>query len=115
NYKEVQEKALEKFFEKDLPLWIETHTKHLKDNGSNGHYVGNKLSLADLQTANNIDHFRCLYKGDEIVDKIKQGSPEIWKVKETVDSEPRLQAWRQSQTYKKHIAASEAIYANTGI
>ncbi|KAF8924910.1 hypothetical protein BGZ47_003608 [Haplosporangium gracile] len=115
NYKEVQEKALKMFFERDLPLWIETHTKHLKDNGSNGHYVGNKLSLADLQTANNIDHFQCLYKGDEIVDKIKQGSPEIWKVKETVDSEPRLQGWRQSETYKKHIAVSQAMYANTGI
>ncbi|KAK3840182.1 MAG: hypothetical protein JOS17DRAFT_726300 [Linnemannia elongata] len=115
NYKEVQEKALEAFFKKDLPVWIETHTKHLKDNGSNGHYVGNKLSLADLQTANAIDHFKCLYKGDEIVDQIKQGSPEIWKVIETVESEPRLQAWRQSDAYKKHVSISQAMYANTGI
>ncbi|KAF9543772.1 hypothetical protein EC957_000467 [Mortierella hygrophila] len=115
NYKEVQEKALEKFFEKELPVWIETHTKHLKDNGSNGHYVGNKLSLADLMTANSIDHFKCLYKGDEIVDKIKQGSPEIWKVKETVDSEPRLQTWRQSEAYKKQVSNSQLMYAHSGI
>ncbi|KAG0373372.1 Glutathione S-transferase S1 [Mortierella sp. AD032] len=115
NYKEVQEKALESFLKKDLPLWIETHTKHLKDNGSNGHYVGNKTSLADLQTANVIDHFKCLYKGDVIVQQIQQGSPEIWKVKETVDNEPRLQKWRQSDEYKTHIAFSQARYANTGI
>ncbi|KAG0315782.1 hypothetical protein BGZ97_007833 [Linnemannia gamsii] len=115
NYKEVQEKAMETFLKKDLPLWIETHTKHLKDNGSNGHYFGNKLSLADLETANDIDHFQCLYRGDEIVNQIKQGSPEIWRVKETVDNEPRLQSWRQSEGYKKHVATSQAMYARTGI
>ncbi|KAG9060989.1 Glutathione S-transferase S1 [Linnemannia hyalina] len=114
-YKEVQEKALETFFEKELPRWIETHTKHLKDNGSNGHYVGNKLSLADLQTANVIDHLKFLHKGDEMVDKIKQGSPEIWKVKEAVDSEPRLQTWRQSETYKKHASLSQVVYAHASI
>ena len=71
--------------------------------------------MADLQTANVIDHFKCLYKGDEIVDRIKQGSPEIWKVKETVDSEPRLQTWRQSEAYKTHVSISQAMYAHTGI
>lgn len=49
NYKEVQEKALEAFFKKDLPVWIETHTKHLKDNGSNGHYVGNKVNRQEAK------------------------------------------------------------------
>ncbi|KAG0045630.1 hypothetical protein BGZ90_008398, partial [Linnemannia elongata] len=97
NYKEVQEKALEAFYKKELPVWIEAHTKHLKDNGSNGHYVGNKVA------------------SDEILDKIKQGSPEIWKVKETVDSEPRLQTWRQSEAYKKHISFSQVMYAKAGI
>ncbi|KAG0042987.1 hypothetical protein BGZ89_006680, partial [Linnemannia elongata] len=73
------------------------------------------LSLADLMTANAIDHIKCLHKGDEILDKIKQGSPEIWKVKETVDSEPRLQTWRQSEAYKKHISYSQVMYAKAGI
>ncbi|KAF9109672.1 Glutathione S-transferase S1 [Mortierella sp. AM989] len=114
NFKDVMDKALDTFMTQTLPLWIETHTKHLKDNGSNGHYVGNRLSLADLQTANDIDHFACLYKGDKIVELIKK-SPEIWKVKEAVDSEPKLQQWRQSEGYKNHVAASQAIYANTGI
>ncbi|KAF9286489.1 Glutathione S-transferase S1 [Mortierella alpina] len=114
NYKEVMDKALELFLSQQLPLWIETHTKHLKDNGSNGHYVGNKISLADLLTANCIDHFAIQFGGPKIVEMIKK-SPEIWKVKEKVDAEPRLQAWRQSEGYKKHISASTAMYANTGI
>ncbi|KAG0211475.1 hypothetical protein BGX28_007836 [Mortierella sp. GBA30] len=114
NYKEVMDKALETFLTQHLPLWIETHTKHLKDNGSNGHYIGNKLSLADLQTANDIDHFQFTFGGDKIVELIKK-SPEIWKVKETVDAEPMLQRWRQSEAYKKHLAMSQAIYTNTGV
>ncbi|KAG0252758.1 Glutathione S-transferase S1 [Mortierella polycephala] len=114
NYKDVMEKALDTFLTQTLPLWIETHSKHLKDNGSNGHYVGNKLSLADIQTANDIDHFKCLYGGDKIVAMI-QKSPEICKVKETVDNEPRLQKWRQSEVYKGHVALTQTLYANTGI
>ncbi|KAG0311723.1 hypothetical protein BGZ99_009950 [Dissophora globulifera] len=108
NYKNVMHRAMELFLAQTLPLWIDTHSKHLRDNGSNGHYVGNKMSLADLQTANNIDHFACLNRGDEIVAMIK-ACPEIWRVKETVDSEPRLQAWRKSEAYKKHIEVSQAM------
>ncbi|KAF9434829.1 hypothetical protein BGZ76_007339 [Entomortierella beljakovae] len=114
NYKEVMDKAMDRFLTQTLPQWIETHTKHLKDNGSNGHYIGNRLSLADLQTANDIDHFTCLNNGDKILDLIKN-SPEIWKVKVAVDNEPKLQQWRQSEEYKKHVSASQASYCNTGI
>ncbi|KAF9954364.1 hypothetical protein BGZ65_004078 [Modicella reniformis] len=114
NFKDKMDESFETFMTKALPVWIETHSKHLKDNGSNGHYVGDKLSLADLQTANDIDHFACLYKGDKIIEAIKN-CPEIWRVKEEVDKEPRLQAWRQSKGYKKHVALSQTMYANTGI
>ncbi|KAG0241726.1 hypothetical protein B0O80DRAFT_241760 [Mortierella sp. GBAus27b] len=114
NFKDRRDATFEMFMTQNLPVWIETHTKHLKDNGSNGHYVGNKLSLADLQTANTIEHFSCLYRGNEILEEIKK-SPEIWRVKETVDQEPRLQTWRQSEDYKKHIATSLAMYGDAGI
>ncbi|KAG9322600.1 hypothetical protein KVV02_007913 [Mortierella alpina] len=105
------DKALDLFLTQHLPLWIETHTKHLKDNGSNGHYVGDKISLADLLTANDIDHFQIQFGGPKIVELIKK-SPEIWKVKEKVDAEPRLQAWRQSEAYKNHISLSISVVAN---
>lgn len=109
------DKAFDRFLSEELPLWIETHTKHLKDNGSNGHYVGNKLSLADLKTANIIDHIQTIKDGDKVLEMIKKNSPEIWKVKETVDAEPRLQQWRQSEGYLRHLAMSKTLYANTGI
>ncbi|KAF9966203.1 hypothetical protein BGZ70_003016 [Mortierella alpina] len=114
NYKEVMAKALDLFLTQHLPLWIETHTKHLKDNGSNGHYVGDKISLADILTANAIDHFAIQYGGPQIIELVKK-SPEIWKVKEKVDAEPRLQAWRQSEGYKSHVRSSVKMYANTGM
>ncbi|KAF9198050.1 Glutathione S-transferase S1 [Haplosporangium sp. Z 27] len=114
NYKNIMDKTTETFLTKTLPVWIETHTAHLKDNGSNGHYVGNRLSLADLQTANTIDMIAIQYKGQEMVDLIKQ-SPEIWKVKEAVDNEPKLQKWRQSEEYKTLIKQSLVLYGNAGI
>ncbi|KAI1315510.1 hypothetical protein EDD11_000691 [Mortierella claussenii] len=114
NFKDKMEQAFQTFITATLPQWIEAHSKHLKDNGSNGHYVGNKLSLADIQTANIIDHFACLKQGDEIVAKIKE-SDEIWRVKERVDTDPRLREWRASEGYKKLVATSQVMYANTGL
>lgn len=43
NYKEVMDKAMDAFLTSWLPLWIETHAKYLRDNGSNGHYVGDQV------------------------------------------------------------------------
>ncbi|GJJ78416.1 hypothetical protein EMPS_10775 [Entomortierella parvispora] len=115
NFKEVMDKSMDIFMSTQLPYWIETHSKYLRDNGSNGHYIGDQLSLADLQTANNLDHFAVIKDGHKILDMVKKNGPEIWKVKETVDQEPRLQKWRQSEGYKAHLAMSQMRYASTGI
>lgn len=40
---EVQQKTLAFFKANTLPTWIKTHTKHLLDNGDNGHYIGNRV------------------------------------------------------------------------
>ncbi|KAF9348569.1 hypothetical protein BGX34_002399, partial [Mortierella sp. NVP85] len=42
NFKDRMDTTFDTFMTQALPVWIETHTKHLKDNGSNGHYVGQK-------------------------------------------------------------------------
>jgi len=42
---EVQPQALSFFMASTLPTWIQTHTKHLLDNGDNGHYIGNKVNI----------------------------------------------------------------------
>ncbi|KAF8899863.1 hypothetical protein BGZ58_006924, partial [Dissophora ornata] len=43
--------AREKFVNETLPPWVAMHEKHLRANGSNGHYLNNKLTMADLKTS----------------------------------------------------------------
>ncbi|KAF9584284.1 hypothetical protein BGW38_006979 [Lunasporangiospora selenospora] len=114
NFKDKMETALETFLTQSLPQWINAHVFHLRNNGSNGHYVGNKLSLADILTANTIDFIKCLYGNEKILAMIEK-CPEIMKVKENVDREPRLQTWRQSEEYKSIAENTRKLYANTGI
>lgn len=70
-----------------------------------------QLSLADIKTANAIDHFACQPKGDELIEIIKT-SPALWKVKETVDSHPKLAKWRVSEEFKELEASTKAFYDN---
>ncbi|KAF9112065.1 hypothetical protein BGX27_004013 [Mortierella sp. AM989] len=107
NMPEVQEKTRASFLDYTLPNWIATHERHLVDNGSNGHYLGDKLSLADIKTANVIDHFAHQQKDQEIIEKIKK-SPALWKVKETVDA--KLAKWRASDDFKTLATSTTAFY-----
>ena len=40
---EVKHKMLQDFKNVRLATWVAVHTKHLIDNGDNGHYMGNKV------------------------------------------------------------------------
>ena len=42
-YADKRKAALERFMKSTLPTFIADHEFHLKDNGSNGYYVGNKV------------------------------------------------------------------------
>ncbi|KAG0049810.1 hypothetical protein BGZ83_005367 [Gryganskiella cystojenkinii] len=111
NFPEVQEKSLELFKTQFLPNWIRTHERHLIDNGSNGHYLGDKLTLADIKTANVIDHFALQPYGEQLVALIK-AAPALWKVKETVDAHPKLCKWRQSEDFKKLESTTKHLYSD---
>lgn len=41
--REARKKAMEAFRDGPFTQWVAIHDKHLKDNGSNGHYIGNKV------------------------------------------------------------------------
>lgn len=69
------------------------------------------MTLADIKTANAIDHFALQPKGDDLVEIIKK-SPALWKVKETVDSHPKLSKWRTSEEFKELEAGTKAFYEN---
>lgn len=44
-YADKRKQALESFLTQKLPRFIEDHEFHLKANGNNGHYVGNRVKL----------------------------------------------------------------------
>ena len=43
-YEDKRKEALDRWLTKCIPRFIEDHEFHLKANGNNGHYVGNKVS-----------------------------------------------------------------------
>ncbi|KAF8937348.1 hypothetical protein EDD21DRAFT_423606 [Dissophora ornata] len=113
-YEDKRKVALESFMEKSLPNFIADHEFHLKANGSNGHYVGNKLSLADIHLANVIDHFSHLPSGKAITAEF-QKSKTLWKVKEVVEQNAEISAWRATDECKALASGSVAVYARTAV
>lgn len=111
NLPEVHDKVFEFFKNNTLPTWIETHEKHLADNGNNGHYVGNKLTLADIRTATVIDHWQTLPEGKEIMEKVGK-SEALMKVHAAVANEPRIAAWKASKLYCELEKSSTQFFAN---
>ncbi|KAI7832652.1 hypothetical protein BC939DRAFT_472248 [Gamsiella multidivaricata] len=108
---DVKERQLAAFLNNTLPTWIQTHEKHLHDNGNNGHYVGEKLSLADIRTAVAIEHLTLQPQAAQIMEVINKSEPLI-KVKETVAKDPKIAAWRASEQGRKLTEASKAFFTN---
>ncbi|OAQ28130.1 hypothetical protein K457DRAFT_139014 [Linnemannia elongata AG-77] len=77
--------------------WIKYHEQHLQANGANGHYVGNKVSLADVKTDYVISMIQGL-SGDELVSEEK--TPAIWKVRQEMDKIGGVAEWKASEEYK---------------
>ncbi|KAF9968874.1 Glutathione S-transferase S1 [Mortierella alpina] len=106
--------ALERFLTSTLPAFIADHDFHLKANGSNGHFVGNKISLADIHLANIIDHFSHLPKGQVFTAQFRT-SEAIWKVKEAVERQPDIAAWRASAECEVFVQGSINYYKCTAV
>ncbi|KAG0297792.1 hypothetical protein BGZ98_000426 [Dissophora globulifera] len=86
------------FSETKIPNWIRIHEEHLKANGLNGHYVGDQVSLADLKTANLVDMIlRLPTTGQLITPEI---APGLLKVKEAIDTHPKIVQWRETSLFK---------------
>ncbi|KAF9959720.1 hypothetical protein BGZ72_008967 [Mortierella alpina] len=111
-YADKRKVALERFMTSTLPAFIADHDFHLKENGSNGHFVGNQLSLADIHLANIIDHFSQLPQGQIFTAEFRK-CKSIWKVKETVDSQPDIAAWRASAEWKVFAQGAINHYMST--
>ncbi|KAF9930910.1 Glutathione S-transferase S1 [Linnemannia zychae] len=97
-----------------LKKFLEDHEYHLKENGSNGHYVGKKLSLADIHLWNIVHFFGTAPWGQDVIDMFKL-YPYVWKVWETVDKLPQLAKWRASDEFRAYEKKSIEDYSEFAV
>ncbi|KAF9215468.1 hypothetical protein BGZ59_001288 [Podila verticillata] len=93
-------------FNESIKHWLEFHEKYLRDNGSNGHYVGSTMSIADVLTVNLINIVVGIYGGD-VVTEAK--TPALWKVKTTLEAIPSYAAWTQTESFKAISARNKEV------
>ncbi|KAG0296230.1 hypothetical protein BGZ98_001059, partial [Dissophora globulifera] len=102
--KSDEEKAtvLNTFLTKSLPTWSNIQEAHLKSNNRNGHYVGNRTTLADIRTTTMLDALTKIIGADRVKSVINEtNTPGIHKVVTNVQSNPSYAAWINSDEYKK--------------
>ncbi|KAK9766428.1 hypothetical protein K7432_004483 [Basidiobolus ranarum] len=79
----------------------EIHEALLIKNGSNGHYIGNKFSLADFKLANTIQRLEeWVPEGAQPFPVSASATPAIWKVYKGVNSHSSIATWRSSPFYE---------------
>ncbi|KAF9967893.1 hypothetical protein BGZ70_007758 [Mortierella alpina] len=105
--KEDRPAFLERFKKNNLTQWIASHEKHLTANGSNGHHVGDQLSNPDIKTASFVDHL-VRVGGEEVI--ISEVTPAIWKVKTTLEQNPKYAEWRDSEQFKSFTKVNLSFF-----
>ncbi|KAG0224228.1 hypothetical protein BGW41_005175 [Actinomortierella wolfii] len=112
--KPYQEAERQRFIDSYLDQWIRTHEAVLAKNGSNGHYVGNRTSLADIKTAVAIEQLlNELYdfQGGDYAGRINPtATPNLWKVRENVLKKKSYRKWRESQTFKDLKPSTQQLF-----
>ncbi|KAF8942294.1 Glutathione S-transferase S1 [Haplosporangium gracile] len=111
---ERRKRGLEIFLQHFLPEFISDHEMHLKANGSNGFYVGNRLSLADIHLANVVDHFSHLPIAHLIIPSFEK-SELISKVRANVEKHPLIAAWRASEEWESLRQGSFVCYKKSAL
>ncbi|KAG0098593.1 hypothetical protein BGZ93_011030 [Podila epicladia] len=104
----------ESFMAGALRKFIRDHEFHLQSNGNNGHYVGNRISLADIHLANAVHYFQTFPCGKMIEEVFRESEP-IWKVVEKVLANPEIAAWRKTADFKQLERGSVEWYAQYAI
>lgn len=100
-----------KYYTEVLSKFISLHEAHLAKNGGNGHYVGNHMTLADMKTAMLMDRLMLLRpKGANEVGFSKEQTPNLWKLRETVNEYPSMKKWRESARFKELDASTRTIF-----
>ncbi|KAH7034061.1 hypothetical protein BKA57DRAFT_476433 [Linnemannia elongata] len=103
---EVKQEQMTNFLTKKVPNWIRVHEEHLRANGSNGHYVGDSITLADLKSTMLLDMILRFPPGVGLINP--ETAPGLLKVKATVDENPKIKAWRETELYKSQRTSRAA-------
>ncbi|KAG0078431.1 hypothetical protein BGZ90_005256 [Linnemannia elongata] len=109
--REARKKAMEAFRDGPFTQWVAIHDKHLKNNGSNGHYIGNKLTLADIRTSNLIEHLLLQTEGERLAGIIERCSS-LRRLRTEVAHDPRVEKWRSSRAYKTLTDATGQYFSD---
>ncbi|KAF9976651.1 hypothetical protein BGZ73_008122 [Actinomortierella ambigua] len=91
-------KALQSFIDNQMAKWVRIHEQHLSANGNNGHYVGDEVSLADLRAAAILSVLERLPNIHDYINE--QKTPGIVALQKTLQANPKLQAWHESELFK---------------
>ncbi|KAF9311204.1 hypothetical protein BG003_007675 [Podila horticola] len=101
-----QDEMMEIFQQKILPEWVRFHERALMQNGANGHYVGEKLTIADIKTASIIDNLVTI-SGDVFVSREK--TPAIMAVYDAVEKIPKYAEWKATEAWRKYDEGNKAL------
>ncbi|KAF9981277.1 hypothetical protein BGZ75_007470 [Mortierella antarctica] len=104
---ESRPKAIEQFLQTTVPNWAKACERHLKENGNTGHFVDNKLTLADIKTAVVMDTLMSMDDGHVLNTTV---SPCLLKLKETVDTHASYAAWRKSEEFGQLDAITQKAF-----
>ncbi|KAF8938792.1 hypothetical protein EDD21DRAFT_374699 [Dissophora ornata] len=104
--------AFEEWTTQYMPDWIRIHELHLERNGANGHFFGDKISVADIHFVSLLDHLAEVPRGDELVALFRE-SPLLWKVRETVLQNKEIAEWRASEIFQNLVLGGKKVYSAT--
>ncbi|KAF9196651.1 hypothetical protein BGZ50_008596 [Haplosporangium sp. Z 11] len=99
---EEKAKYLDKFVNETLRNWAKIHEAHLKNNGLNGHYVGNRTTLADIRMTTALAAIEVIIGKERVATVInKTETSGIVHVRANVESKSSYATWISSDEYKK--------------
>ncbi|KAI1321804.1 Glutathione S-transferase S1 [Mortierella claussenii] len=108
-FPDKRQEAFQKWKLQVIPKWIEIQEQHLERNGANGHFFGDKLTLADIHFVSFMDHLNEIPRGDELLALFKASSL-LWMVHETVLENPAIAEWRQSEIFADLVRGGKTGY-----
>jgi len=105
--KDLKPQLMQAFVEKQIPEWAEFHERILKANGSNGHYIGNQMTFADIKAASILGVMMKL-SGDKYISK--DLTPALMKMYETMETNPKFVAWKTSEAHEAYTEATRKLF-----